>query len=181
MAARRKFQPADARDFDFSKAAIYRKTATLKTAQVETARKRQRIVTRINGTKETSNTAKPGDKIVTGPFGERYIIGASKFRQLYARDRAHDRYVSKARVQALKLKQNIEMVAPWGEKQRALKGGYVVRRVGKARDVYLIEEAAFKKTYKREATAPKPNAAPRKRQAVKPAAKQSKRSANARG
>jgi hypothetical protein len=181
MAARRKFQPADARDFDFSKAATYRKTATLKTSQVEIARKRQRIVTQINGTKETSNTAKPGDKIVTGPFGERYIIGANKFRQLYVRDRAHDRYVSKARVQALKLRQNIELIAPWGEKQRALKGGYVVRRVGKARDVYLIEEAAFKKTYKREAPVAKASAAPRKRRLAKSIAKHGKRSANARG
>jgi hypothetical protein len=171
-AARRKFLPVSPRDFDFAKAAIYRKTATLKLSQVETARKRQRVVTQINGTKETSNTAKPGDKIVTGPFGERYVIGAAKFRQLYQRDRARERYVSKARVQALKLKQNIELVAPWGEKQRALKGGYVVRRVGKARDVYLIEETAFKKTYKREQTSPPSTA---------PARKQSKRSANARG
>lgn len=168
MARKPAFRPVTARDFDFAAAPIYRKSAWLRADQIEVAKARQPVITRIGGIEETRNIARKGDRIVTGPRGERWVIKAGDFAKLYKRDTGRpDRLLSKSRVHAIKLKEGVELVAPWGEKQRARAGGYVVQRVGSRRDVYLIEEIAFKRTYRRERpvtpakAAPKPASKPR--------------------
>jgi hypothetical protein len=146
----------EASSFDFSNAPTYRKTSTLDKSQVETAATKQEVVTVINGKEETRNTAEPGDKIITGVKGERYVIGQAKFGSLYEEDPSNPaRYISKNVILALPLSENTELTAPWGEKQRALKGGVVAQRVGSPSDVYLIDEGAFKATYSLESS-PRP-------------------------
>jgi len=145
--AKAKFKLRRRGDFDFSKADIYRKTATLRKSQVKVAKKRQDVVTTLKGIEETRNVARIGDRIVTGLAGERYVIKARDFDKLYELAGRPALYRSKSRVRALKLLENTEIVAPWGEKQRALKGGVVVQRVGRPADVYLIEKRAFAKSY----------------------------------
>ncbi|HVY02291.1 MAG TPA: hypothetical protein VG983_01440 [Caulobacterales bacterium] len=144
--ARYKFREAAA--FDFSNAPVYRKVAPLKASQIKIAARRREVVTHINGEEETRNVARPGDIIVTGVRGERYVMTPRHFKALYEKDpdRA-GRYRAKTKVRALKLTENTELMAPWGEKQRARKGGVVVQRIGRPRDIYLIEAKAFRETY----------------------------------
>jgi hypothetical protein len=148
MAGKAKFKLRRRGDFDFSRAPIYRKTATLKKSQVKIAARRQEVVTMVNGIEETRNIARAGDHIVTGQHGERYVLKPAKFKALYELERSRPaRYRAKTRVRALTLEENTEMMAPWGEKQRARKGGAVVQRVGRPADVYLIERRIFGETY----------------------------------
>jgi hypothetical protein len=180
MARKPAFTSVTGRDFDFTAAPIYRKTATLRADRVEISRTPQPIVTRIGKLEETRNIAQKGDRIITGAQGERWVIKAKDFPKLYGRDpKKPGQFVSKSRVRAVKLNEGVELTAPWGEKQRAKKGGYVVQRVGAPRHVYLIEELAFKKTYRREKGAAS-EASP-KSTARKPAVKRHKQRANARG
>ena len=142
------YQRRSAEQFDFSAAPLFRKSATLKKSSVERATAAREVVTTIAGAEETKNIAKPGDAIVTGPGGERYVIAGEKFADLYDDDPADPtRFVSKNRVRAIELVQNTEMVAPWGETQRAKSGGYVVQSAASPGDVYLVEGAAFQETY----------------------------------
>jgi hypothetical protein len=141
----------DASSFDFSDADTYRKTATLDKSNVKTAKEGQEVVTIIDGKVETTNTAHEGDKIITGPKGEEYIIRKEKFDGLYQTDPNNpNRYISSNVIKAKVLTEDTEITAPWGEKQRAAKGGMVAQRVGNPDDVYLIEEGAFKATYSHE-------------------------------
>lgn len=149
----------DASSFDFSNADTYRKTATLDKSNVETATQTQQVETVINGKVETMNTANEGDKIITGPKGERYVIRKEKFDSLYGQDPNNPNgYISKQVIKAQTLTEDTEITAPWGEKQRAPKGSMVAQSVANPKDVYLIEEGAFKATYTRAAT---PHGAPR--------------------
>jgi hypothetical protein len=142
------YEPRSAEQFDFSRAPLFRKSATLKKASVEWATERTDVVTNIGGIEETKNIAQPGDAIVTGPAGERYVVAGRKFSQLYEETPADPtRYVSKNVVRAIQLARDTEIVAPWGEKQRVKAKGYVVQSVAQPSDVYLIEEGAFAATY----------------------------------
>lgn len=146
MAGKPRFKFKKASAFDFSKAPVYRKTAVLKKSQVKIAAKKQDVVTMINGQEETRNLARAGDVIVTGVKGERYVMKPAHFRALYEEEKP-GRWRAKTKVRALTLVENTELLAPWGERQRTRKGGVVVQRVGKPRDVYLIEAKAFAETY----------------------------------
>ena len=134
--------------FDFSRAPLYRKTATLATSQVETATATQDVATTINGNEETRNTAEAGDKIITGARGERYVLKQAKFGGLYEED-PYDAstYISTNVIRAMQLAEPTELTAPWGERQRAGKGSFVAQRVDDVADVYLIEKGAFEMTY----------------------------------
>ncbi len=142
------FHYKEGRGFDFSNAPIYRKTAALDKANVEIADAQQEVVTVINGKEETRNTAQAGDRIITGVKGEQYVIKEAKFGGLYEEDPTDSsRFISKNVIRAMPLAENTELTAPWGEKQRAAKGGYVAQRVDNPSDIYLIEEDSFKATY----------------------------------
>jgi hypothetical protein len=145
------FTYREASSFDFSNADTYRKTATLNKSKVETAAQDQQVETVINEKVETTNTAHEGDKIITGPKGERYVLTGAQFDKMYQEDPSNpSRYISKQVIRAHTLTEDTEITAPWGEKQRAAKGGVVAQSVSNPRDVYLIEEGAFKATYSRE-------------------------------
>jgi hypothetical protein len=147
------FKYREGSEFDFSNAPVYRKATTLAKSQVEVAKSSQEVVTVINGKEETRNTASAGDHIVTGVKGEKYIIKAGMFPGLYEEDPADpSRYISKNVIRALVLSEDTELTAPWGERQRAEKGGVVAQRVDDPKDIYLIEKGAFESTYALEAS-----------------------------
>ena len=144
-----------ASSFDFSQAPPYRKIATLDESRIEVATVAKDIVTTIHGREETRNRAEPGDRIITGALGERYVIKREEFGRLYERDPSKpSRFISKSVILALPLQENTEILAPWGERQRAAKGGFVVQRMGSPADVYLIDEQAFKAGYARDRASP---------------------------
>lgn len=148
-----------AEEFDFSAAPVYRKTATLDKSNVEVSKGTQDVVTTINGKEETRNVANDGDHIITGVKGERYVIKAAKFPNLYEQDPENpDRYRSKNVVRAIELTEPVEIKAPWGEMQRADAGGRICQAVANASDVYLIEKDAFEKTYALDTSATRPAA-----------------------
>jgi hypothetical protein len=146
------FKYREASEFDFSNAPVFRKTATLQKSKVRIAEADQVVVTVINDKEETRCLAKAGDYVVTGPKGEEYVIKAAKFSGLYVEDAADaTRYISRNVVRALVLTEDTELTAPWGERQRAAKGGVAAQRVDNKKDIYLIDKAVFESTYTREA------------------------------
>ena len=126
------------------------------------ATRREVVETRWNG-KETTNTARPGDFIVTNLTPERqllrddegqtnvYVIAADKFPALYERTSekgAHGAiYRAKGTVSALPLPRGFDIVAPWGERQTGASGYLLLN----GEEVYGAGREAFEATYERNA------------------------------
>jgi hypothetical protein len=126
------------------------------------ARRDERIVTRWNG-QETVNTARPGDHIVTNldargrPLVDRdgnhnvYVIKADAFNMLYELADTPGivvaTYRARGTVQALALPGGFDILAPWGETQRA-DCGYLILN---GADVYGNNAETFDATYERVA------------------------------
>jgi hypothetical protein len=122
------------------------------------AKKREEIETLWNG-KETKAIAAPGDRIVTNMSGDRkilrdadsnantYVISAAKFPKLYARDKGKTEFGeifhARGAVQALFLPGGFEIMAPWGEIQRA-HSGYILLN---GDEVYGNNKDTFDTTY----------------------------------
>jgi hypothetical protein len=119
---------------------------------------REVIETYADG-KETSNTAQPGDFIVTNLAPDRsplidrdgrtnvYVVAAEKFPVLYeptAETSAHGAVCrAKGLVSALALPGGLDILAPWGERQTATDGYLVLN----GDEVYASSTAAFEVTY----------------------------------
>jgi hypothetical protein len=113
------------------------------------------ITTYIDGDKETSNTCKAGDYVISGPKGEKYVVMAHKLPANYNLiedvliTRLLPRNVAKITKQILKkvgIKGPIEFIASWGESMVLGAGDYLVKEdEGK---YYRIDGDLFKKTYK---------------------------------
>jgi hypothetical protein len=122
------------------------------------ATKRETVETRWNG-KETTNTAEPGDYIVTNLSPKReplrdsedrtnvYVIAAGKFPALYERTSEKGThgpiYRPKGIVSALSLPGGFEIQAPWGERQTAADGYLLLNGT----EVYGASRDAFEATY----------------------------------
>ena len=118
----------------------------------------QVVETRWNG-KETSNTARPGDWIVTSlsPQREalrdddgnvnRYVIMAERFASLYEPADGAGTFGAihraKGMVEAISLPGGFDIVAPWGERQTA-PAGYLLCN---GPDVYGNNQETFAATY----------------------------------
>jgi hypothetical protein len=116
------------------------------------------VETRSNG-KETTNIARPGDFIVTNlspqrqPLVDReghmnvYVIAAERFAGLYestSETSEHGAiYRAKGVVFALPLPGGLDILAPWGERQRA-DDGYLLLN---GDEVYASSRDAFDATY----------------------------------
>jgi hypothetical protein len=101
------------------------------------AQRRETVETRWNGT-ETTNTARPGDWIVTNLSPQQevlrdsdgsvntYVIPADGFPSLYeptsGRNEHGAIYRAKGIVEALSLPGGFDILAPWGERQQAPSG-----------------------------------------------------------
>ncbi len=116
------------------------------------------IETHWNGI-ETTNTARPGDWIVTNLTAQRrvlrdrhghlnaYVISGKRFPDLYqpAQGRAQFGaiYRAKSVVAAIRLRGGFDIEAPWGERQRA-RAGYLILN---GKEVYGSNAATFVATY----------------------------------
>lgn len=128
---------------DFAGAEYYRKCA-LVTARV--AQAGEEIVTIVDGTRETRNTANAGDYVVRNPGGEEYIVEKAKFEGRYELVAGtEDSYrPSGAPVKAISLAESVRFVAPWGEEQFINAGGFLLNNAG---DIYGIQKQEFFDTY----------------------------------
>src|SRR5262245_17052204 len=122
------------------------------------ATKPEAIETRWNGI-ETTNTARPGDWIVTNLTAERkllrdrkghvntYVISVRRFPGLYARTPGKTRfgaiYQPKSLVSAIPLPGGFDIKGPWGQRQTA-RAGYLVLN---GTEVYGSNATAFAATY----------------------------------
>jgi len=116
------------------------------------------VETHWNG-RETTNTARAGDFIVTNLSPQRqplhddhgqinvYVITADRFPNLYvAADGTSDLgtvYRAKGVVSAIPLPGGLDIAAPWGERQTA-SAGYLLCN---GAEVYGISKGAFEETY----------------------------------
>lgn len=141
------YKEIDPKSASFAGAATFRKTARLTQDKIEVAKAEQEVVTILAGKPETRNVAKPGDYIVTGTLGERYVIAGNRFDRLYEPDPGRPgEFRSKGTVLAVLLTEPVTFKAPWGEQQRIDAGGVLVKN---GDDIYGIAEAAFAETYGR--------------------------------
>jgi hypothetical protein len=146
-AAQTAYKDLDPKTVDFAGAASYRKTARLSQDKIEIAKAEQEVITVIAGKPETRNVAKPGDYIVTGVAGERYVIAGNRFDRLYEPDPTRPgEFRSKGTVLAVLLTEPVTFKAPWGEQQRIDAGGVLVKN---GDDIYGIAENVFAETYGR--------------------------------
>lgn len=116
------------------------------------------IITEEDGTErvETVNTANPGDAIVTGKKGERYVVSADDFRKLYEPLTDENgmitdgRYLPKNVVKCMKNPTGQEIIidAPWGGKQTGGADCMILESQING-DRYLIEIGAFEMTYEK--------------------------------
>jgi hypothetical protein len=118
----------------------------------------EQIETRWNG-RETSNTAEPGDWIVTAlsadqmPLRDRegnlniYVISAERFAELYEPTKVVSPsgtvFRSKGVIQALRLEKGFAILAPWGERQCG-DSGYLILN---GAEVYGNNAETFAATY----------------------------------
>lgn len=108
----------------------------------------QRIVTVTSDGKETENTAKPDDVIVSGPSQEKYVLTDDKFNKLYTVDKngtavpeQSPRYV--AHYQG---PNTVKFRASWGEDMILKPGDYLVKEPD-GKGYYRIAAAEYEKTY----------------------------------
>lgn len=108
------------------------------------------VVTRLPDGKETSNTAEPGDIIMSGVSREKYVIKAAKFPKLYTGSIGKDVIPEQTprMVARYTEPQTITFEAPWGEQMILKTGDYVVREAD-GKGFYRIAKAEFEKTYER--------------------------------
>ena len=124
----------------------------------ETAREIETIITEEDGTErvETVNTANPGDAIITGKKGERYVVGAEDFGKLYEPLADEDgvaadgRYLTRNVVKCMEnpTRQEIIIDAPWGGEQTGGADCMIVESQING-DRYLIDRSAFEMTYEK--------------------------------
>lgn len=115
----------------------------------------ERIVTTLKGgMKETENTAKEGDWIVTNPSGEQYIVSEKKFLDRYEPTDEDGTYSAKGYCRAIvnPFGRPIEIMARWGSPQTGGADCMVVDTCDKdgsnrGNEPYLIDASAFRETY----------------------------------
>lgn len=113
------------------------------------ATKVRNIATMLDG-KETVNKANPGDFVMCGPRGEKYVVRMEKMGQMYERSRDDPLVVlvkaeDKPRMVARYIGASGEFMSPWGELMKIKSGDYVVRE--DKNKYYRIERSVFMETY----------------------------------
>jgi hypothetical protein len=131
---------------------VYRKTGEYR---VERAKVATPVETVLEGKVETRNTAYPGDFIVTGAAGERYVVKPDVFASRYeAKPGQAGVYLARGHVKAVlnPFGRPLHVLADWGEIQHGDKDCIVVdiydpatgKRSGHP---YLIARTVFDTTY----------------------------------
>lgn len=124
----------------------------------DTTQEIKTIITEEDGTErvEAINTANPGDAIITGKKGERYVVGAEDFNKLYEPLTDENgvitdgRYLPKNIVKCMENPTGQEIIidAPWGGEQTGGADCMIVESQING-DRYLIERGAFEMTYEK--------------------------------
>lgn len=104
---------------------------------------------------ETTNTAQPGDAIITGPKGEQYVLTPEEFGAMYEPlvdengETIEGQFLPKNVVKRIKNPTGQEIVidAPWGGDQNGEADCWLVESQING-DRYIIEASAFEATYK---------------------------------
>jgi hypothetical protein len=133
----------------------YRKNGEFRAERVSVATPVETIL--ADGRKETKNVATPGDFVVTGTGGERYVVKPEVFAARYGRKRGTgDVYLARGEIIAVPnpLGRAIRFWASWGEVQTGAADCMIAdmfdpatrKRAGQP---YIIGRAEFEKTYRR--------------------------------
>ena len=134
---------------------LYRKNGEFRATRVSVATPVETIL--ADGREETKNVATPGDFVVTGPGGERYVVKPEVFAARYGRRRGTgDVYLARGEIIAVPnpLGRAIRFLASWGEAQTGAADCMIAdmfdaatrTRAGRP---YIIGRAEFEKTYRR--------------------------------
>ncbi|WP_433242509.1 PGDYG domain-containing protein [Streptosporangium sp. CA-135522] len=136
----------------FAASAVFRKKAVV---GVRDAREGEKIHTVLaDGTKETVNKAKKGDKIITNPRGEEYIITAENFAKRYD-DIGEGMARAKGTVRAFQnpVGKPVTIDAPWGERMDGDRNAWFMMAVDPKKtqvmtdDRYIIGSREFREDY----------------------------------
>jgi hypothetical protein len=144
---------------ELSTAPIYKKQGEVKALIAQGG---EVIVTKLaDGSTETTNTANPGDAIVTNPGGEQYIVQASTFERRYETKIGPDgtpeagTYSARGYIRAINnpFASRIAMMAEWGQMQEGDEDAKIADiyddKTGTlAGQPYIIGKEEFGQTYK---------------------------------
>lgn len=112
------------------------------------AKKPQRIITITKDGKETENTAKPSDIIMSGPSKENYVLTQEKFNKMYdvGRDYVAIPEQSPRMVAKYDGPDTVKFKASWGEDMILKPGDYLVKEPDN-KGYYRIAAAEYLQTY----------------------------------
>lgn len=136
-------------------APVYRKKGVVSARDAQPG---ERIVTTLaDGSEETiSREAVAGDKIITNPGGEEYLIGGEKFAGRYEPTDEPGRFRATGRIRAVPNTTGTDVVvtAPWGEDQFGAANCVFATVIGAdsepTSDRYIIGRDEFTATYESE-------------------------------
>lgn len=111
------------------------------------------VTVMANGLKETKNTVTADENgnpgwVVTNTTGEQYIVKDAVFKSKYENIEGTEdgfRPVWNP-ITAVQIDENICFVAPWGETQNLVSGGYIVFNK-EYKDIYGVQQEEFNATY----------------------------------
>lgn len=107
----------------------------------------QTIETWTSDGKETENTAKKGDIIVSGPTKEKYVLSPSKFKKNYEGDMKDTVIPEQSPREVAKYKgDTIKFTAPWDEDMIMHSGDYLVKEKDDS-GYYRIAKKEYELTY----------------------------------
>lgn len=130
---------------DFRHAPLYRKTARLRSCDIEMADHDFPVETLIRGFCETTNIVHKGDVIITGPAGERYVLNAEKFNRLYRRNPENaNEFISTVTRRCIVINDDVVLDTEWGGTQY-MHAGDIIAQDGIF--FYGIERSIFEQTY----------------------------------
>lgn len=106
----------------------------------------RRVLTKFGEEIETKNIAKPGDYILTGLSGERYVLTPEKFNDRYEIVDAMAIPKTEQRLAVQWDLDPVEFIADWGEPMVCLTDDYLISPIDMS-EVYRVKESEFIKTY----------------------------------
>jgi hypothetical protein len=111
-----------------------------------TATSEMKVVTITADGKETENTAVPGDIIMSGPSGEKYVVKSAKFEKLYTKQEDGTVIPEQSPRQVARYDgtDEVTFTAPWGEQMVLKPGDYLVKD---GEGYYRIAKKEYEITY----------------------------------
>ena len=133
---------------------LYEKSAVVSARPAEPGERVDTVL--ADGTRETSNSAQPGDVVVTNPGGEQYIVSGDRFRSRYQEGGRPGVFRARGVVRAVRNPTGgpIAVTAPWGEEMVGGSDCWVVEVAdpddlgARSADRYLIGAEEFSATYR---------------------------------